>query len=156
MMLIPLRGKKGLGKYAKVSPQDFERLSRSKWYVDENGYACRERRGLGKGREYMHRAVLGETAEDLVVDHINKDRLDNQRTNLRVLTAVENANNRVDNVQVEAFGELQTIAEWSRDERCEVSYEVLRGRLRRGAEPELAILAAAKLDAQALGTIVAE
>lgn len=88
----------------------------------------------------MHRMVLGETNPIIVVDHINRNRLDNRSENLRRMTPLENANNRVDNVRVAAFGEEQTIGEWSRDPRCSVSYNTLQKRIYSGVLPELAIL----------------
>jgi hypothetical protein len=42
---------------------------------------------------------------------------------------------------IECFGESKTIADWSRDPRCEVNYDVLRSRIYKGVEPWAAILA---------------
>ena len=89
----------------------------------------------------MHRLIMDETDQEIVIDHINRDRLDNRKTNLRRLTPIQNANNRNDNVSITAFGETKTIAEWSRDERCIVPYSVLRMRIYKGIHPEYAILA---------------
>ena len=42
----------------------------------------------------MHREILNLVPGDgLIVDHINGDTLDNRKSNLRVVTAVENARN---------------------------------------------------------------
>jgi hypothetical protein len=41
----------------------------------------------------MHRELIA-CPDDLQVDHINRDRLDNRRENLRIVTAVENCANR--------------------------------------------------------------
>jgi hypothetical protein len=57
------------------------------------------------------------------------------------MTPTENANNRITNVVIEAFGESFTISEWSRDPRCGVSYDTLQKRIYRGYPPEVAILA---------------
>jgi hypothetical protein len=37
---------------------------------------------------------------------------------------------------VTAFGETKSMAEWSRDPRCLVPYQVIKNRLRRGWSPE--------------------
>ena len=136
-MEIHLTGSAGAGKFAQVDPVDFTRLSRHKWRL-RNGYAVAI---IGGKTVRMHRDVMQETDPQMVIDHINRDRLDNRRSNLRRLTPLENANNRSDNVRLTAFGEEQTIAEWVRDPRCGVSYGVLQKRIYSGVMPELAILA---------------
>jgi hypothetical protein len=89
----------------------------------------------------MHRYIMDVHDPEMIVDHKDRNRLNNTRENLRVINYLQNANNRTDNVFVECFGESKTIAEWSRDYRCEVNYETLRGRIRKGVEPWAAILA---------------
>jgi hypothetical protein len=81
-----------------VSPQDFEELSRYKWYETTTGYAIRwiyvnNDDGTKKHRGVrMHREIM--KAEDGVdVDHINGNPLDNRRENLRVCTRKQNCAN---------------------------------------------------------------
>lgn len=60
-----------------------------------DGYACHAKLGM------MHRWVMGVGRRKhpgyLVVDHINHDRLDNRRCNLRLVTVQENARNQPTN-----------------------------------------------------------
>jgi len=137
MLEIKLNGVNAAGKFAKVSNSDYEMVMRHSWYY-RDGYA------LAKisGREVrMHRYILDVRDPMMIVDHIDHNRLNNTRENLRIVTYLQNANNREDNVFLECFGEKKTISEWSRDERCLVSYDVLRGRLNRGIAPWASILA---------------
>lgn len=137
MLQIKLNGINGAGKYALVSPEDYPRLARFSWYYRE-GYA------LAKidGHEIrMHRYIMDVHDPDMIVDHKDRNRLNNTRGNLRIINYLENANNRTDNVFIDCFGEKKTIAEWSRDARCVVSYDALRARIRKGIEPWAAILA---------------
>lgn len=136
---VRLTGKSGLGKFAKVSVADFPLVARFNWYF-RNGYALSN---IGGKEVRMHRFIMQENDPNYVIDHINKDRLDNRRSNLRRYTLKENANNRVDSRKVEAWGEIKTVAEWVEDPRCEVGYDVLLARLRREVLPEYAILAPA-------------
>ena len=55
---------------------------------------------------YMHRAVMGMVHGDkgIMVDHINHDRLDNRKQNLRECTASENARNLRNNVNNKSTG----------------------------------------------------
>jgi len=82
---IPLAG----GLYAYVDAPDFEALSKYKWGV-RNGYAARK-----KGRKYifMHRQIM-QPPEGMVVDHMDRNRLNNCRINLRICTADENTQNK--------------------------------------------------------------
>lgn len=51
--------------------------------------------------------------------------------NCRWETARQQSNNKRNNNDITAFGECRTIAEWSRDPRCVVSYSLLKSRIGR-------------------------
>lgn len=78
------------GKYTLVDDEDFEWLNQWKWYYLSIGYAAR---GKGKNFIYMHRLIIN-TPKNLYTDHINNDKLDNRRCNLRICTNSENQTNR--------------------------------------------------------------
>lgn len=137
MLQIKLNGINGAGKYALVSPEDYPRLVRFSWYYRE-GYALAK---IDSHEIRMHRYIMDVHDPDMIVDHKDRNRLNNTRENLRVINYLENANNRTDNVFIDCFGETKTIAEWSRDPRCMVSYDTLRARIRKGIEVWAAILA---------------
>lgn len=86
-MKIPLVGEKSKGLYAIVDDCDYQRVSEYKWHCG-NGYAVNSF-GL-----LMHRLIMRPPRE-LVVDHLNHNRLDNRRANLRVCTQFENSQNMV-------------------------------------------------------------
>ena len=75
---------------AKVDVSDFDYLSQWKWKLHKNGYAYRNSR---HGNIYMHRLILNPP-NGLETDHINLDRLDNRRENLRAVTHAENLKTR--------------------------------------------------------------
>jgi hypothetical protein len=84
----------------KVSIEDLQLLKSYPWYLDkQSGYVVAVL-GSKKHREealgskvYLHRMVL-KAQPGHIVDHINRDRLDNRRENLRFVTARENCENR--------------------------------------------------------------
>lgn len=87
-------------KFALVDNEDFEFLSRWKWYVSRNNhfpfteYAKRNRHLDDNSKEiFMHRVILemhGQLNHKKLVDHINHDGLDNRKSNLRPATMSEN------------------------------------------------------------------
>jgi hypothetical protein len=89
----------------------------------------------------MHRLITGTTDPFVIVDHKDRDRLNNTRDNLREFTPKQNANNMATNRRLKAFGEERTMAEWADDPRCSVSYFCLAGRIAMGFPVELSILA---------------
>lgn len=89
---VPIR-KRGVGivAYAKADP-DFPMLD-ARWYFDRDRYVA-TRLAAGGPLVYMHRVVLGLTKGDgLEADHLNGDRSDNRRSNLRALTHAQNNQN---------------------------------------------------------------
>lgn len=95
--LIPL----SIGKYknlppksfAKVDPEDFEDISKYNWTFCGQGYATRifKVNGLSK-HEKMHRRIL-KCTESEMCDHINGDRVDNRKCNLRYANKTTNGQN---------------------------------------------------------------
>ena len=130
---IYLGGVLGAGQFAKVSPEDYPLISQHSWHLNKAGYAITKIKGRHKA---MHRMVLGTQNPYVFVDHVDKDRLNNARENLREMTPKENANNMKSNVKIEAFGEEKNVGQWVEDPRCEVSYAAFYNRLQKGIDPE--------------------
>lgn len=93
--------RKGLPCEIIVSEEDFEYFSQFSWCLDKRGYIARTTNkkdvGVKTARIKMHREVFRlqgiSIPADLVPDHINRNRLDNRRENLRLATASQNASN---------------------------------------------------------------
>lgn len=80
--------------FTLVDDADFTWLSHWRWLYVGRGYAGRFRKTpAGNRLVYLHRLLL-DAGPDQVVDHINGDRLDNRRANLRLVTPSENQQNR--------------------------------------------------------------
>lgn len=58
-----------------------------KWYSKSEGYVCNSKIG------YLHQFIMNPS-EGMVVDHINRNPLDNRRENLRICTQHENTMNK--------------------------------------------------------------
>jgi hypothetical protein len=87
MRKIYLSGKRGAGLFAKIDDEDFPIVSKYKWYLSTCGYAITN---YWKGRKnhfhlMLHHLVFGKK-KGLTIDHINRDKLDNRKENLRVAT----------------------------------------------------------------------
>jgi hypothetical protein len=86
------------GKFALVDNEDFEYLNQWKWHLSEGGYAKRSqhiRLGINKYKSKiirMHR-LINNTPEGMFTDHINRNKLDNRRSNLRTVNKSQNAFN---------------------------------------------------------------
>ena len=100
---IPLHGKYGKGKHTIVDGDyDGEYFSLYRWRVNKDGYVVRMpsiHEGRGRKTIYLHREVQ-KCREGYVVDHINRDKLDNRSINLREATRSLNAANKAPGVGV--------------------------------------------------------
>lgn len=81
------------GKQTMVDDDDYDELSRFKWWTDAYGYALTSIGGRrDKKNVRMHRMIV-QAKKGEVVDHIDGDPLNNQRNNLRIGTQKENIRN---------------------------------------------------------------
>jgi hypothetical protein len=81
---------------AEVSPEDFDRLARFRWYLSDQGYAQRSSARPERRTVSMARAVLGlDAGNPLTADHIDRNKLNNTRENLRAIPPTAQAQNRV-------------------------------------------------------------
>ena len=82
------------GQYTIVSPEDYEKLACDDWQLAENRsknlYAARVE---GTKVIYMHRVIMN-APKGVIVDHKNRETLDNTRGNLRFATKGQNNRNR--------------------------------------------------------------
>lgn len=81
------------GCVALVDDEDFEWLNEWAWAITYNSYAKRD--CSINGRRFtvlMHRQIL-KAPNGIEVDHINGNRLDNRKSNLRLATFSENQRN---------------------------------------------------------------
>lgn len=90
MKLLPI----SKGQFAIVDDEDFDVLKNWKWKFTKQGYACRNFEVDGKwGSHWMHRVVM-KVEKGVYIDHINRNKLDNRKSNLRVVTTLQNMANK--------------------------------------------------------------
>lgn len=71
---------------AIIDFEDIDRVKNLKWRLNHNGYVYNN----SKSSEFLHRRILNCTS---IVDHINGNRLDNRKCNLRPINKSQNQMN---------------------------------------------------------------
>lgn len=77
----------------KLDPCDEHLRTAETWYPDTDGYARSMKLAVLRQPSHLHR-IITNAPKGSIIDHINGDPLDNRRENLRVVTCVENGQNR--------------------------------------------------------------
>lgn len=97
MKTLKTSGRKHGGIDFFIDDEDFERVSQYKWnYNPKFGYITRTEyvdKNHAPKVIYLHRFIM-ETPQGMDTDHINGNKLDNRRDNLRVCTRSQNLANR--------------------------------------------------------------
>jgi hypothetical protein len=96
---IYLSGKNGINKFTIINCDDYEIVSRYKWWVikKKNGKEYATSR-IDGNLVRLHRFLL-KPKKNYIIDHINGDGLDNRRINLRICSDVENKRNFLGRLQ---------------------------------------------------------
>ena len=76
--------------YFLVSKSKLEYILRHSWYLGSNGYPMT----YTARSKTLHKNLLGKQEPGYVIDHINRNKLDNRFENLRIITSRENSYNR--------------------------------------------------------------
>lgn len=77
------------GQTFMVDDEDLGIVSQYSWSINPRGYVMAK---VHRKNISLHRLLL--SFPDGIVDHINRDKLDNRRSNLRVVNATESSRNR--------------------------------------------------------------
>ena len=88
MKLIPL----SKGKFAQVDDSDYEWLNHWGWHIHESSLVLYARRNFDNIR--MHRLIMELIDPNIQIDHMDRDGLNNQRSNLRLATISQNQMNK--------------------------------------------------------------
>jgi len=84
----------------QIDEEDYEIISRYTWCIDTDGYPMtniRKYHGgiwVGHQAKALHLFLLGKAPNGLQWDHENRDKLDNRRKNIRMMTDEGNKRNR--------------------------------------------------------------
>lgn len=93
----PLTAQMQCGEYiVLLDAEDLELVKQYQWCINGNGYVTS---GAGDAQVIMHRLIMGATNNSLV-DHANRNKLDNRKCNLRLCGKRDNLYNfgaRIDN-----------------------------------------------------------
>lgn len=73
--------------FSLVDDSDFDWLNQRKWRLSTQGYAI-----TGKKKIILMHRLINKT--NGITDHINQNKLDNRRFNLRTVSGMENGRNR--------------------------------------------------------------
>ncbi|OAJ75137.1 hypothetical protein AYJ08_05835 [Brevibacillus sp. SKDU10] len=81
------------GKVTIVDDEEFEPLSKYKWFATKCGNSYYAARRLNGKTILMHRYIMNPENR-LVVDHVDGDSLNNQKSNLRICSKAQNNRNQ--------------------------------------------------------------
>lgn len=76
-----------------IDLEDYEKIKNYRWYLEDTKYWRAYNNGCKPRCVRLHRLIMN-TSEGLVIDHINGNKNDNRKENLRICSQSQNARNR--------------------------------------------------------------
>lgn len=149
------------GEYVIVDNEDFAWLNQWQWHLSTSGYVRRAQyvRGSGYGKKdykavnvTMHR-LINKTPDGFFTDHINQNKLDNRKCNLRTTNKSLNGLNRA-NVKLTKSGRNGVhFDSWTGKWRAEMKINGVKKSLGRFININDAVLARKKAEQEILWNI---
>lgn len=92
-----IRGDVAIGKTSQgiefyIDAKDVEKVSDMTWHVNAQGYLQTNMHG-DRTSPLLHKIILGDYGKGFCVDHIDRNKLNNRRSNLRICRQNDNAKN---------------------------------------------------------------
>lgn len=78
------------GHLVLFDDDDFDLVAKYSWWLTPQGYACTK---INKKTTSMHRLIMNFPDTDCI-DHVNRNKLDNRKSNLKPCSDSENQRNR--------------------------------------------------------------
>lgn len=102
-------------KVVLIDDEDVDIFNKYNWHISDSGYAVW--RGLINGKNKtirLHRLIM-HADEDQIIDHINRNKLDNRKSNLRFTTCAENLRNTSQYEKAKCYYYDNTKQRWTID-----------------------------------------
>lgn len=80
----------------KIDLDDYDKVKEYYWYHEKHGYFISPRRDYSNKKVRLHRLIMDvqDNKTKIEVDHINRDKSDNRKENLRLCNHTENGRNK--------------------------------------------------------------
>ena len=95
-----------------IDNEDKVFLKGYRWYINSSGYICRSPKMINykyeKIERYLHRLII-KAKKGQIIDHINNNKLDNRKINLRIVTSRQNCLNRKNTNNKTGFRGVQKV-----------------------------------------------
>lgn len=82
------------GQKVLIDDEDEPIFQKYKWHINDSGYVVWRGKENGKKKTIRLHRLIAKPKNGLVVDHINRNKLDNRKSNLRCVTQAVNCCNR--------------------------------------------------------------
>lgn len=78
-------------QYCIINKESYDLVKDYRWSIGSTGYAVS--RTEDKGKMYLMHRIIMNVPDDMVIDHVNHNKLDNRLSNLRICTQIQNTQN---------------------------------------------------------------
>jgi len=112
-----------------IDDEDYDKvIAFGNWYENDSGYAVKKTRINNRNISIRMHAMINDTPKGWHTDHINGNRLDNRKENLRTVTAQMNAWNRHKDTQHRVYSDLPKGMSYDKSRNQYVATKIIRRR----------------------------